>query len=86
MFPLLLISWKLVTYKFKTFSHAFCILPVIQIIFPLLLTNMTYKVDVDATINGGGPTGQSGAMRWGIAWGLRSFVDTSTIERMRIGK
>lgn len=55
-----------------------------QIIFPLILTDMTHKVDVDATINGGGPTGQSGAIRWGIAWGLRSFVDASTIERMRV--
>lgn len=47
---------------------------------------MTDKVDIEATINGGGPTGQSGAIRWGIAWGLRSFVDKSMIERMRIGK
>ncbi|XP_039310180.1 28S ribosomal protein S9, mitochondrial isoform X3 [Solenopsis invicta] len=55
-----------------------------QIIFPLLFTNMTDKVDIEATINGGGPTGQSGAIRWGIAWGLRSFVDKPTIERMRV--
>lgn len=47
---------------------------------------MTDKVDIEATINGGGPTGQSGAIRWGIAWGLRSFVDKPMIERMRIGK
>lgn len=58
----------------------------LQIIFPLLFTNMTDKVDIEATINGGGPTGQSGAIRWGIAWGLRSFVDKPTIERMRVGK
>lgn len=55
-----------------------------QIIFPLLFTNMTDKVDIEATVNGGGPTGQSGAIRWGIAWGLRSFVDKPTIERMRV--
>lgn len=47
---------------------------------------MTDKVDIEATVNGGGPTGQSGAIRWGIAWGLRSFVDKSMIEKMRIGK
>lgn len=55
-----------------------------QIIFPLLFTNMTDKVDIEATVNGGGPTGQSGAIRWGIAWGLRSFVDKPMIERMRV--
>lgn len=47
---------------------------------------MTDKVDIEATVNGGGPTGQTGAIRWGIAWGLRSFVDKPTIERMRVGK
>lgn len=47
---------------------------------------MSEKVDVEATIKDGGPTGQSGAIRWGIAWGLRSFIDKSMIERMRIGK
>jgi len=55
-----------------------------QIIFPLLFTNMTDKVDIEATVNGGGPTGQTGAIRWGIAWGLRSFVDKPMIERMRV--
>jgi len=47
---------------------------------------MTDKVDIEATVNGGGSTGQSGAIRWGISWGLRSFVDKSTIDRMRVGK
>lgn len=57
-----------------------------QIIFPLLFTGMIGKVDIEATFTGGGPTGQSGAMRWGIAWGLRSFVDKPMIEKMRVGK
>lgn len=47
---------------------------------------MTDKVDIEATVNGGGPTGQSGAIRWGISWGLRSFIDKSTIDKMRVGK
>lgn len=51
-----------------------------------MFTDMTDKVDIEATVRNGGPTGQSGAVRWGIAWGLRSFVDKSIIERMRIGK
>lgn len=47
---------------------------------------MLDKVDVEATVTDGGPTGQSGAIRWGISWGLRSFVDKPMVEKMRIGK
>jgi hypothetical protein len=47
---------------------------------------MTGKVDVEATVEGGGPSGQAGAVRYGIAMGLRCFVDSDTIERMRLGK
>lgn len=47
---------------------------------------MIGKVDIVANVEGGGPSGQSGAIRWGIATGLRSFVDEDTGERMRIGK
>jgi small subunit ribosomal protein S9 len=43
-------------------------------------------VDVEATVTGGGPSGQSGAIRWGIACGLRSFVSQDVVEKMRIGK
>lgn len=46
---------------------------------------MNDKVDVEANIEGGGPSGQAGAIRWGISMGLRSFVDADTVERMRIG-
>ncbi len=37
---------------------------------PLRLTEQTEAYDIDATINGGGPTGQAGALRLGIARGL----------------
>jgi len=47
---------------------------------------MLDKVDVEATMEGGGPSGQAGAIRWGISWALRSFVDQETIEKMRLGK
>lgn len=47
---------------------------------------MQNKIDVEATVKMGGPTGQSGAIRWGIAWGLRSFVDRQMIEKMKVGK
>lgn len=47
---------------------------------------MNGKVDVEANVEGGGFSGQAGAIRWGIAMCLRSFVDAETIERMRLGK
>ena len=37
---------------------------------PLRLTERGENYDIDATIHGGGPTGQAGAMRLGIARGL----------------
>lgn len=46
---------------------------------------MNGKVDIEANVEGGGPSGQAGAVRWGIAQGLRCFVDEETIEKMRIG-
>ena len=46
---------------------------------------MLGKVDVIATVSGGGPAGQAGAIRYGIAICLRSFVDLETMERMRLG-
>ena len=37
---------------------------------PLRLTTTTEIYDIDATLDGGGPTGQAGALRLGIARGL----------------
>lgn len=54
--------------------------------FPLIFTDMLNKVDVEANVAGGGPSGQAGAVRWGIATGLRSFVSQDMIEKMRLGK
>lgn len=56
-----------------------------QLLFPLHFTQMLEKVDIVADVSGGGFTGQSGAIRYGIAMGLRSFVDEATVEDMRIG-
>ena len=47
---------------------------------------MLEKVDIEANVEGGGPSGQAGAIRWGIAMGLRSFVDAEVVEKMRYGK
>ncbi|XP_050084634.1 28S ribosomal protein S9, mitochondrial isoform X2 [Anopheles aquasalis] len=55
-----------------------------QILFPLLFTNMIDKVDVCAKVSGGGPSSRAGAVRWGIAMALRSFVDKDLISHMRI--
>lgn len=46
---------------------------------------MLNKVDIEASVEGGGPSGQAGAIRWGIATALRSFVDADMIEKMRLG-
>ncbi len=37
---------------------------------PLRLTNMAEAYDIDATLDGGGPSGQAGALRHGIARAL----------------
>ncbi|KAK0168760.1 hypothetical protein PV327_002530 [Microctonus hyperodae] len=71
------INGKDITY-FKRIQHRE------QIIFPLIFTNMQDKVDVEATVWNGGPTGQAGVIRWGISWALRSFVDAELIEKMRL--
>jgi len=55
-----------------------------QVLFPLLFSNMLKKVDVEAEVKGGGPSGQAGAIRWGISWALRSFVAQETMESMRL--
>ncbi|XP_017775117.1 PREDICTED: 28S ribosomal protein S9, mitochondrial [Nicrophorus vespilloides] len=55
-----------------------------QLLFPLIFTNLHKNVDVVANVEGGGPAGQAGAIRWGIAWSLRSFVDQEIVEKMRI--
>jgi len=55
-----------------------------QIIFPLIFTGMIDKVDIEANVEGGGVSGQAGAIRWGISMALRSFVDAQTIDKMRL--
>ncbi|XP_049876964.1 28S ribosomal protein S9, mitochondrial [Pectinophora gossypiella] len=55
-----------------------------QVLFPLIFTGLQNQVDVECNIEGGGPSGQSGAIRWGIAWGLRSFVEKDMLEKMQV--
>jgi small subunit ribosomal protein S9 len=54
--------------------------------FPLVFSGMIDKVDIEANVEGGGPSGQAGAIRWGISMALRSFVDSDMVEKMRYGK
>ena len=50
---------------------------------PLAITETREKVDVIATIAGGGPTGQAGAMRLGIARALLEF-DASLRPKLKV--
>lgn len=43
---------------------------------PLVLTEMTEKFDILATVEGGGMTGQAGAIRLGIARALVEYNET----------
>ncbi|KAF5277482.1 hypothetical protein FQR65_LT03819 [Abscondita terminalis] len=54
------------------------------ILFPLIFTGMLGKIDVEAFVEGGGTSGQAGAIRWGISNGLRSFVSPDMMEKMRL--
>ena len=47
---------------------------------PLRLTETEERYDIDATMDGGGPTGQAGALRLGIA---RSLVELDEELRAR---
>ena len=50
---------------------------------PLALTETREKLDIVATIAGGGPTGQAGAMRLGIARALLEF-DASLRPKLKV--
>lgn len=40
---------------------------------PLVLTDLTSRVDIRVNVNGGGPSGQAGAVRHGISRALLQF-------------
>lgn len=52
---------------------------------PLRLTNTAEVYDVDATIDGGGPSGQAGALRHGIARALADLDPDLRSELKRAG-
>ena len=48
---------------------------------PLRLTELVEKYDVDATLDGGGVTGQAGALRLGIA---RAIIEVEPVQRVAL--
>ena len=52
---------------------------------PLVVSQMTDKFDVTVTVEGGGITGQAGAIRLGIARGLVEYDDTLKGELRKAG-
>lgn len=54
-----------------------------EVLFPLHFADMLNRFDIDCTAEGGGPSGQAGAIRVAISRALRSFVDEAFIEKMR---
>ena len=53
---------------------------------PLYTVNMAEKFDINVTVAGGGITGQSGAIRLGIARALLQYDDTLRAELKSEGK
>jgi len=54
------------------------------VLAPLLATEAKEKYDVHATVSGGGPVGQAGAVRLGIARALKG-LDTAVEPKLRDG-
>ncbi|KAI4883406.1 hypothetical protein NFI96_032415 [Prochilodus magdalenae] len=56
-----------------------------QLMFPLHFVDMLGRYDVEATVEGGGHSAQSGALRLAISRALLSFVSAGEMESMRQG-
>lgn len=52
---------------------------------PLQLANMLGQVDVSVNVSGGGPSGQAGAVRHGIARALLAFDDKLRVPLKKAG-
>jgi len=61
-----------------------------QLLYPLQISKMVGLVDIEATIGKtdiatmGGPSGQAGALRYGISMCLRTFVDKQVVDDMKL--
>lgn len=54
------------------------------VMFPLQFSKMLGLVDVEAEVSNSGPSAQAGAIRYGLAMCLRSFVERETIDDMKL--
>lgn len=54
------------------------------LLLPLIVSKHIGKVDVEADVELGGPTGQAGAIRLGLARALLAFAEDSVKENMRL--
>ena len=55
-----------------------------QIMFPLQFSKMLGLVDLRAVVSGGGPSGQAGAVRYATSMAVRSFVEKSLSDEMKL--
>jgi len=65
-------------------SYFFALKERLQIMYPLQFTKLLGMVDLDITVEGGGVAGQAGAVRYAISMCLRSFVEKSMVDDMKI--
>jgi small subunit ribosomal protein S9 len=56
----------------------------LQIIYHLQFTKMLGLVDIDVNVSGSGPSAQAGAIRYATSMCLRSFVEKSMVDDMKI--
>ncbi|MBI4810177.1 MAG: 30S ribosomal protein S9 [Ignavibacteriales bacterium] len=52
-----------------------------QVLLPFTVTETSGKYDVEANVNGGGPTGQAGAVKLGIS---RALVELNSDHRAKL--
>lgn len=48
------------------------------------MSGLINKVDIEATIENGGPSGQAGAIRYGISHALTLFLSEEKKEELRV--
>ncbi|XP_023337829.1 28S ribosomal protein S9, mitochondrial-like [Eurytemora carolleeae] len=56
----------------------------LAIMYPLQFTKLLGLVDLDITVKGGGVSAQAGAVRYALSMCLRSFVEKSVVDDMKI--
>lgn len=65
-------------------TYFFALKERLQVMYPLQFTKLLGTVDLDVTVEGGGASAQAGAVRYALSMCLRSFVEKSVVEDMKI--